>query len=218
MLELWLIRHGETDWNLIKRWQGHTDVGLNPRGLQQAAALARRLQAQIFDGVYASDLGRTRTTAAIAYPRAAPVLDSRLREMNFGRFEGKNWNEMTLDERATIDAWWEDPYHTRVPQGESFQDLEQRLVAWRASLPKTGRFLVFTHGGPIRSLLWEVLGPPRKREWTILLNNAGLTRLSYENDRVTIITVNDCAHLEALDDTPAQAPGEVATFEETPAQ
>jgi broad specificity phosphatase PhoE len=217
MLELWLIRHGETDWNHIRRWQGHTDIPLNAAGIRQAATLARRLQRQTFDAVYSSDLGRTRATAALAMPGATPILDPRLREMHFGSFEGKSWSEMSAGEQAEIDAWWENPYENRIAGGESFRDLERRLVEWRRSLPAPGRYLVFTHGGPIRSLLWEVLGPPRRREWTILLSNAGLTRLSYEQERVTLVTVNDCAHLDEPEREP-KAPGEAPSYEETPAQ
>lgn len=217
MQELWLIRHGETAWNLMRRWQGHTDVPLNETGLRQAGCVARRLSGHSFDGVYCSDLERTRATAALAMPQSVPVLDRRLREMHFGVFEGKSWDDMSQDERTVLEEWWKDPYKTPLPQGESFTDLHHRLREWRASLPAQGRFVVFTHGGPIRSLLWEVLGAPRRREWTILLSNAGLTRLSYEKDRVTLITINDCAHLEETHGEP-EAPSEKPTFEETPAQ
>lgn len=204
MLELWFIRHGETDWNEGRRWQGQTDIPLNDNGMRQAACLARRFANMPFDGAYTSDLGRTRMTAEVVLPNLAATPDRRLREMSFGTFEGKSWHGMSVDEQQALNEWWKNPYKNRLPGGESFEELGQRLAEWRATLPASGRLAVFTHGGPIRSMLWEIVGPPKSREWTILLSNASLTRIAYEPGRATIITVNDCAHLEDAERLAAQ--------------
>ncbi|NDD30605.1 MAG: histidine phosphatase family protein [Proteobacteria bacterium] len=196
MLELWLLRHGETDWNSAHRWQGQTDVPLNAAGMKQAGRVAHRLRAERFDAVYSSDLGRARMTALLAYPHGTPIFDMRLRELSFGKLEGKRWDDMTQVERRVVETWWNDPYADCLPDGESYKQLEERLVEWRSTLPKAGRFLVVTHGGPIRSLLWEIMGVPRNRSWTVLLDNCSLTRLSYHEERATVVTVNDCAHLD----------------------
>lgn len=193
--ELWLLRHGQTDWNQYRRWQGHTDIPLNAEGMKQAGRTALRLRAERFDAVYASDLGRARMTAKLACPDAPLILEPRLREVRFGIMEGKSWDDMTAEEQGIVSAWWRRPYENRLPDGESMQDLHDRLVAWRSELPAHGRFLVVTHGGPIRCLLWETLGRPRDRDWTITLDNCGLTRVIYGDGFTTIVTVNDCGHL-----------------------
>jgi broad specificity phosphatase PhoE len=196
MLEIWFIRHGQTDWNLQQRWQGQTDVPLNALGLTQAGRLAERLARVNFDAVYSSDLGRCVTTASIALPQLRPVLDARLREMHFGGLEGKSWAEMDEGERAALERWRQDPYGVRLAGGESFQDLHDRLQAWRGELPSVGRVAAFTHGGNIRNLLWSVVGPPREPKWSVVLDNTGITRLGYESKRISVVCVNDCAHLE----------------------
>lgn len=190
----------------MHRWQGQTDVALNDAGRRQAARLGERLDCLTFDAIYTSDMRRTEETARFARPSGAPVRDPRLREMRFGTFEGKTWDDMSEEDRAALDRWRVNPYKNRLPGGESFEDLSARLQAWRATLPPQGRFLVFTHGGPIRCLLWDIMGHPQQRAWTIMLGNASITRIGYSSGNVQdgpahvhIITVNDCAHLDGVE-------------------
>lgn len=193
--EIWFLRHGQTDWNHLKRWQGHADIPLNADGLSQAGRTAARLHAVHFDGVYSSDLARASMTARLACPHAALVIDPRLRELRFGTFEGKRFEDMSDDEHALVSHWWKDPYASRLPGGETYTEMEERLVSWRDALPAEGRFLAVTHGGPIRCMIYETMGKPRNRAWTVHLDNCGLTRIVYEPGRTTVVSVNDCGHL-----------------------
>ena len=92
---LCLIRHGETDWNVARRIQGHTDIPLNHTGLEQARLLAQSLADEQFDAIYSSDLGRARQTAeAVAHRLHQTVrLDPLLRERHYGEFQALTYDE-----------------------------------------------------------------------------------------------------------------------------
>ena len=107
MTEILLIRHGETDWNVDKRLQGHIDIALNAEGLRQAAALGAVLADEPLDAVFASDLQRARDTAqAVAAPQALPVqIAPTLRERCYGAFEGLRHVEIAQRYPQDYAAW-----------------------------------------------------------------------------------------------------------------
>jgi broad specificity phosphatase PhoE len=198
MLELWLVRHGETVWNRERRIQGHSDVPLSDLGVAQAERLAARLAGRCFDAVYASDLQRAFQTAQVALPDQELRLDARLREINLGRFEGKVWADIPAEEQPLLLQWYRGPFDARVPEGESNDDLYARVQAWLADLPKAGRVIAFTHGGTIGSILYTVTGRPPEGTWSFRLENTSITKLLIGRDHTTVQTVNDAAHLEGM--------------------
>ncbi|MCR4398566.1 MAG: histidine phosphatase family protein [Firmicutes bacterium] len=185
ILRVALVRHGETDWNVAARYQGHLDIPLNANGFAQARALARSMQSWNVSAVYSSDLSRAKATAeSIAAPHGLPVkLDPRLREMRFGEWEG-----LTVDEVADVygsmyAAWLDKPDAISPPGGESLRELTDRVMgalrdiieeALRtggssagASYAGDGRrgvpfVIVTSHGGAIRAALWAVRGGPQR--------------------------------------------------------
>ncbi len=196
MLELWLVRHGVTDWNLAERIQGWADPPLNAAGRAQAARLAPRLAGLDFDQVVASDLDRARATAALALPGAEVTLDPRLRELDYGAFDGASWADLAtgpLAEAAT--HWRADRQRRRTPGGESYDDLAARIAAFRADLPATGRVIAFSHSGTIRTALHGVLGRPDGRGWGLEIENTGISVLRFDERRTTVVTLNDHGHL-----------------------
>jgi probable phosphoglycerate mutase len=154
---LFLARHGETDWNVAGRWQGHTDVPLNATGRAQAAALAERLRREGIAAVATSDLSRARTTAEIvAGALRVPVVrvDRDLREQRFGRFEGLTPRDCEAQYPEDWARYVADP-HAGPPGGESRLALAERVVravaVAAARLPAPA--LLVTHGGAMRALL-----------------------------------------------------------------
>lgn len=198
MLELWLIRHGETTWNAEKRIQGQSNSQLSDLGIKQAKSLAPRLKDIDFDYVYASDLDRATHTARLALPGAEPMLDKRLREIHFGVLEGKCHAEFNDTEAKLYAFYKEDPYERRIEGGECWRDLGDRIESWLKELPKEGKAVAFSHGGTIRSALFRLIGYPENYEWTAFFANTGITRILIEEGLVTLITVNDHAHIEGL--------------------
>jgi broad specificity phosphatase PhoE len=201
VLELWLIRHGETDWNVDGRIQGFSDRPLNDKGRRQAGLLAERFREMEmrFDAVYASDLERARVTAEVSLPGAEIRLDPRLRELSYGIFEGKVWDRLDADEAAAARHWSEDRFGRRIPGGESYADLMDRMASFRADLPPRARVAAFSHGGTIRSALYGILGRPTPGAWRVDIDNTSITRLRFDRRGTTVVTINDHAHIFEVD-------------------
>ena len=149
---LLLARHGETDWNRERRWQGHSDTPLNDAGRGQARALAAELAGEPPDALYSSDLARSSETAEIVGGTLGlPVrLDRRLREVDVGEWSGLTRAEVEerypegVSRRLAGGTGWE--------HGESFAAMSERVVAALLDIAAGhdgGRVLVVTHGGPI---------------------------------------------------------------------
>ena len=194
MLELWLVRHGETPWNSEGRALGQSDPPLSELGVRQSELLARRFRTVAFDEVYASDLTRARYTARLALPAAEIRLEPRLREIHLGDWEGKRWTALEGKDEAALQTWRGDPYHERAPGGESYEDLLRRVSTWLPELPTSGRVVAFAHGGTIRCALYAFTGLPKAAAWRFQVDTASLTRIRLGEPTV-LEAVNDTAHL-----------------------
>jgi broad specificity phosphatase PhoE len=172
MTRIYLVRHGETDWNRLGLYQGTSDVPLNETGRGQAAALAKRLRAVQFDAIYTSPLRRARDTAeAVSQGRSLePIELPELRELSYGLWQGRG-----SEPRGRCDAglewrWRFAPWSVRFPGGETLAEVEARAAAAlrriRAAHPE-GTVLVCGHGHLNRVLLIHALGWPRERFWEI---------------------------------------------------
>ena len=176
-MKITLIRHGLTSWNTSGKFQGHTDLPLSPAGETQACLLKKRLAALEARPrlVYSSPLQRALQTAQIALPTADIITDDRLKELNFGVFEGHTQTEN--ERRADWDTWFADPFIRTAPNGESYEALRVRAVSWLNDLPEHKSIVAFTHSGTIQMLVSHVLGVERPK-WRkrIFLRHTGLER------------------------------------------
>ncbi|ADV66985.1 histidine phosphatase family protein [Deinococcus maricopensis] len=205
--EFWVVRHGESTWNVAGRYQGQTDVPLSPLGHLQAASLAGRLTAQTFDAVYTSDLARAYDTAqAVAQRLSGPPevrIDAGLREIDVGELAGRDRATLEQDYPAYLAALRTDPWRTRRPGGESMADLAERAGATFRTLRERhpgGRVLVFTHGGVVRVAVGLALGGNLEHAWARLsVLNTSVTRFLLGPEGGQLLTFNDAAHLETLE-------------------
>lgn len=160
-----LARHGETDWNTAKRIQGTTDIPLNDNGLKQAQLLYQSLAGEKVNvsRIYCSRQKRALKTAETvsAYYKVPVQVIHGLEEMNFGIFEGHTWEEIAALYPDELDQWQSDKRYHRVPDGESCQDLLERLFLafeqiageTEAATSAGDDILIITHGMVILSLL-----------------------------------------------------------------
>jgi len=148
-VELWLVRHGETEWTETGRFCGRSDPDLSEGGRAQARALREILKVEGFDSFVSSPWIRAVETARLAY--GEPRLDERLAELDFGELEGARWHDCAPEIRAELLAY--DTF--AAPGGESVKQLSDRVSELLGELGP-GRHLLVTHGGVIRLLLGRV--------------------------------------------------------------
>jgi probable phosphoglycerate mutase len=204
-MECWLVRHGESTWNSVGRFQGGLDAPLSPRGHAQAAALAAVVAPTGFDAIYTSPLSRARDTAALcgaALGLEQIALDD-LREVGLGDWEGLTLARVLAQDGERYRRWLEAPVDYPPSGGEPMGSLAGRVQAALLGLNARhleGRVLVVSHGGAISSALCGWLGRPLNAIWTFRLDNASITRVLLPAGQV--LAVNETRHLGAV---PAEA-------------
>lgn len=208
MTEILLIRHGETAWNAQRRLQGHLDIPLNEVGVRQARALARSLDDEQLDAVFASDLQRARQTAqAIAEARGMTVtLDRGLRERCYGAFEGLLHTEVKDRYPEAYMAWKARDVDARFPPGvhvaETTREFAQRTVSAILGIVAGGayrRIAIVCHGGVLECAYRAAqdMDFGRPRDFDIL--NASINRFSSDGKSLRLLQWGDVKHLESLD-------------------
>lgn len=193
LMVLYLVRHGETEWNRLKKIQGHTDVPLNDAGKEQARRLARRFAEIPVDFIYSSDLCRAYDTAAeVARTLGIPVHTcDRLRERSFGKLEG-----YTSEEIEKLFHGFPQEREQMISFGiETREETQQRFSSRLEQLMEKHyheTILVVSHGGTIRSFI-EYIAGQRYVQWK--LDNTGVNHIVYERPGWNVIKVNDITHL-----------------------
>jgi broad specificity phosphatase PhoE len=202
MLQLMLVRHGESEWNAQRRFQGQSDVPLSALGRLQAQLVAERLAGVKIDAVYASDLVRAWETAtAIAAQGDLDVFpEPRLRELKFGVFEGLTFEEAEAHYPEMVAAWLDD--FNRPPDGAETIDLfNARVVSLLDDLKAKHDeqvVLLVGHGGSLSEILRVVMGLSREKRWYLEMENTSLTEVLVAENYVSLKRLNDTCHLAAL--------------------
>jgi broad specificity phosphatase PhoE len=181
---LWLVRHGQTDWNVEQRFQGHLDVPLNEMGIQQAEEAAKRLADKTFDALFSSDLLRTRQTAEIvARQFNLPVqFDQRLREINHGVWQGLLREDVKQKYPTEFAARKTNPVYAHAPQGESVNDVAVRMASIADELSQrypNGNVLVISHGMAIATLVCQASHLPLEKAYTLIPENTNLNVIQW---------------------------------------
>lgn len=199
-MKLYFVRHGETDWNVVKRLQGRTDIPLNERGVELARRTGEALRDVSFTRAFASPLSRAMETARLILgEREIPVVpDERIIEIAFGEYEGMCSREDHYEiPDPDFRNFFQNPAAYRHPKGgESFEQLMERTKAFIRDITSREEWeeeiiLVATHGAAVRGLLNAVDGTPVADFWhgrvpqncsvSIVKNRRGVMKLIQEN-------------------------------------
>ena len=184
MKKLILVRHGETDYTLERKYCGHENIALNAAGIKQAKRLRSKLKGLKIDTLYSSDLKRALQTAKFAFPKRVILKRKGLREINFGRFSGLTFEEANKIYPGVCNALLSNPIKTKIPKGDNFFDFANRVekcfkTILRQNSGKT--VALVTHGGVIRIIILKILQKSFDKFWDINPEIAGIKIIDFKN-------------------------------------
>lgn len=200
MTEIYLIRHGEAEGNVFRRFHGQYDSLLTPRGMRQVECVARRFENIRIDACYASDLTRTGLTARSVYvPKGLPLRrDPRFREACVGAWEDLPFGWLDRYERQEMRSFNHDPVHWNAPEGaEDFETYTRRFLAGLEDVARKHEgetVAIFTHGVVIRGALMRLFFDDDCSRLPYC-DNTGVCKLIWNEGQFGYEFLNDNSHL-----------------------
>ena len=200
-MKMLLIRHGETEWNKLGRFQGQKDIALNPRGLAQAKETAQALDIGKDIAIYSSPLHRTMQLAQeISQVAQVPVVPvPSLKELALGDLEGVTGAEMRSKWPQVYATWRNDPGSLVMPNGESLVHLQER--AWRAVTDLEQAhgdddvLVVVSHNFAIRAIIGRLLGMPLSNFHRMTLSLSSICNVEIDGGGRRLVSYNSTCHL-----------------------
>lgn len=202
-MKLWFIRHGETEANLAGVYSGASETPLTAKGQQQARMLRELLASVAFDRVITSELGRAQETArlALAGRHFTMETDSRLNEMNFGRWELRHHQDIAREDSEHYAAWCADWQQVVPPEGEGFQAFSLRVKDLASALllaPESQQnVLLVSHKGVLGLLLAHLLEMPAASLWHFAIEQGCWSEVEINGGYGVLRTLNNhgpCCH------------------------
>ncbi len=207
---VFLVRHGQTEWNAQRRYQGRSDSPLTPLGQDQMRRLAAALAQEPVAAVYTSPLGRCRWGAEriAALHGLAPILEPDLVEVNHGVLDGLRVEEMEGRVGELVRRWRQAPDRVRLPGGESLAEARDRAMrAFRRIVAKhpDQTVVVVSHAGINRLILLTLLGAPLRSYFRLEQHNGAVNLIEAASpEEARIVTLNDTCYLRPSCGDPGQ--------------
>lgn len=204
-MRLIIIRHGESEWNRIGRYQGQADAPLSETGAQQAEALAQRLRHERFDAIFTSPLQRAAKTAeAVArhHPEVPFAVEPALLEIHHGLWQGLMLDEVKARYGEGLREWRMHPTRAQMPEGESFSNILKRVLDFKDRLLTEyadKAVLVSTHDVVVKILVADALGMNMDRINRIWVTNASISVVEYGEDLPYLVSLSEACHLGRLE-------------------
>ena len=200
-MKLLLIRHGQTDWNLLEKYQGQTDIALSGEGIRQADLLAQNFPVDTLDIIYTSDLQRAVMTAErLAEKFSAPLYaDKALRELNFGAWEGLTYQEIAERWPQEVKNLFGAPEKLQIPEGETFLMLQRRAMDKINEIRAENEgknVAVVAHGAISKAILTALLHIPLHYVWMLRQDNTAVNILRFDDEFVSVELLNGISHLD----------------------
>lgn len=203
MTRLYLVRHGETEWNKASRIQGRTDTELSSLGIEQAKKLAYRLNSEDIDVVYSSSLKRAMKTAGIiAECKGCSLYESEdYHEIRLGPWEGMTMSEIQEKYSEHLLTYKEDPINFKLPGAETFAELTERTyraISEIVAMHKGKNILLVSHGTAIKAAIIRILGIDMNNYIKFKIDNASISIIDFYDDsaeKPVVYCLNDTCHL-----------------------
>ncbi len=201
---IFLCRHGESEYNAKRIIQGHIDTDLTPRGIVQARLAGEELKKLPIEKIYTSDLRRAYRTAYIIGDVLGlePVIDSRLREMHFGEWEGLTYEHIYENHVEDFHNWLKNPVACPLPSQEEVKDFEKRIREFLEEIKKSPEknILIVAHGGSIQGIICVACDFGLEHLWGLKHTNTGISCIKlYEKKPAELVFLNYSQHLEKME-------------------
>jgi len=207
-IRIFLVRHGETEWNRVHRFQGRSDMPLNSEGRRQARASALALKDTPFAAIYASPLSRALETAKLirTYHAGIPLIEEKgFLEMELGEFDGMEARRWMTEYADFAKAWRDNPGGVRMPgpDGECLEEVQARAMAALARITEShsagSAVLVCSHNFVILSILCQAKGISLDRFRELRQDTAAYSVIRRQEGQFSVEIMNERSHLETTD-------------------
>jgi probable phosphoglycerate mutase len=197
----YIVRHGQTNWNILGKTQGHGNSDLTPKGENQALELSKAIKEYPIDYIYSSDLGRAVQTAEIIGSTIGVdiIQTPSLREMGFGDWEGLLIEEIKKDHAKTYETWRNQPHLANIPNGETLHIIKDRVDAFIKELNEkydNKHILLVSHSVTVRVMLLSFLNSGVENIYRIKQDNTALNIVEYRDYGPVVIKMNDTSHMK----------------------
>ena len=197
----YIVRHGQTNWNILGKTQGHGNSDLTPKGENQALELSKAIKEYPIDYIYSSDLGRAVQTAEIIGSTIGVdvIQTPSLREMGFGDWEGLLIEEIKKDHAKTYETWRNQPHLVNIPNGETLHIIKDRVDAFIKELNEkydNKHILLVSHSVTVRVMLLSFLNSGVENIYRIKQDNTALNVVECRDYGPVVIKMNDTSHIK----------------------
>ncbi|NMS89307.1 histidine phosphatase family protein [Clostridioides difficile] len=197
----YIVRHGQTDWNLLGKTQGHGNSDLTPQGIEQAKELSEDIGKYSIDYIFSSDLGRAMQTAQILGDKLNLEVQKTeaLREMGFGVWEGLLIKEIQKDYSDIYSTWRNEPHLVNIPEGETLKLIKDRVDSFIKELNEkydNKNIILVTHSITLRVMLLSFLESGMENIYRIKQDNTALNIVEFKDYGPVIVKMNDTSHIK----------------------
>ena len=200
----YIVRHGQTNWNILGKTQGHGNSDLTKKGEEQALELSEAIKKYPIDCIYTSDLGRAVQTAEIVGNNIGLTVNKTeaLREMGFGVWEGLLIDEIKKDHADTYSTWRNQPHLVNIPNGETLHIIKDRVDKFISEINKqydNKHILLVNHSVTVRVMLLSFLNSGMENIYRIKQDNTALNVVEFRDYGPVIVKMNDTSHIKNND-------------------
>jgi len=209
MTDIYLVRHGQTEWNTQLIFRGRKDIPLNERGHKQARAIAGALKDRNIDAIYTSPLSRAVETAqpvATLFDLEVVPVQGFI-DINYGEWEGVSYDEVKKRYTDQYAQWEKRPELVQFPQGETLDVVKERAFGALTDIARknpTRSVLIISHRVINKVLLCALLGLSTGHFWEIRQDTGCINIMEYSGEQFVLCAMNDTCHLKELTDETAQ--------------